>query len=73
MATINISNLYPTGSDLFSDSESYMTDLGDSELDNVNGGISSIMLRIAAKSSLRCVNATVRITGIQTPRISMFC
>lgn len=39
MATIKISNLYPTGADLFSDSESYMSELGDNELASVNGGI----------------------------------
>ncbi|MEH1944192.1 MAG: hypothetical protein V7L01_28805 [Nostoc sp.] len=39
MATINIYDLRPTGSDLFSDSESYISELGDSELDIVNGGI----------------------------------
>jgi bacteriocin-like protein len=39
MATINISDLRPTGSDLFSDSESYMSELGDNELASVNGGI----------------------------------
>jgi lactobin A/cerein 7B family class IIb bacteriocin len=39
MATINISDLHPTGSELFSDSESYMSELGDNELASVNGGI----------------------------------
>lgn len=41
MATINISDLRPTGSDLFSDSEGYMNELGDSELDIINGGFST--------------------------------
>lgn len=39
MATINISDLHPTGSELFSDSESYMSELGDNEFASVNGGI----------------------------------
>jgi len=39
VATINISDLRPTGADLFSDSEGYMNDLSDSELGTVNGGI----------------------------------
>lgn len=38
MATIKISNLCPTGFDLFSDSEGYLNELGDSELDAINGG-----------------------------------
>lgn len=36
---IKISELHPTGAELFSDSESYMSELGDNELDSVNGGI----------------------------------
>ncbi|BAZ12490.1 hypothetical protein NIES4071_43210 [Calothrix sp. NIES-4071] len=39
MATINISDLRPTGSELFSDSEGYMSELSDNELISVNGGI----------------------------------
>lgn len=38
MSTIKISDLCPTGSELFSDSESYMSELGDSELNIINGG-----------------------------------
>ncbi len=38
MATINISDLRPTGSDLFSDSEGYMNELGDSEVHTIYGG-----------------------------------
>ena len=39
MATIKILNLHTTGTELFSDSESYMNELGDNELNNTNGGI----------------------------------
>jgi hypothetical protein len=39
MANISIPNLNPSGSDLFSDTESYMNDFTDSDLDQVNGGI----------------------------------
>jgi hypothetical protein len=38
MANISILNLNPSGSDLFSDHESYMTELADRELEHVNGG-----------------------------------
>lgn len=38
MATINISEIRPTGSNLFSDFESYMNELVDSELDSISGG-----------------------------------
>lgn len=39
MASIKISNLYPAGSELFKDSENFMTELVDSELGSINGGI----------------------------------
>lgn len=38
MATINISNLSPAGAELFGDSESYLNDLTNEEL-NATGGI----------------------------------
>lgn len=41
MATINICDLRSTGSELFSDSESYMNELGDSEVHTIHGGFSS--------------------------------
>lgn len=43
MATINISDLHPTGSDLFSDSEGYMNELGDSEIGAIQGGRTSLL------------------------------
>jgi hypothetical protein len=39
MASIKISKLYPAGSELFKDSESFMTELVDNELGSINGGI----------------------------------
>lgn len=38
MASIKISELQPTGLNLFSDSESYMKELSDGELVNIQGG-----------------------------------
>ncbi len=40
MANITISNLHPAGSDLFSDSESYLSQLSEAEL-NIQGGLMS--------------------------------
>ena len=59
MATINISDLRPTGSDLFSDSESYMSELGDNELGSVKGGIltspvcAAVVARVASPYVVR--------------------
>lgn len=41
MSHIKIDDLHPTGSELFSGSESYMNELSDSELDVVSGGTAS--------------------------------
>jgi hypothetical protein len=38
MSTIKVSDLHSAGSNLFSDSESYMHELRDSDLNNINGG-----------------------------------
>lgn len=38
MAIIHISNLYPVGSELFKDSENFMSELVKSELSSINGG-----------------------------------
>ncbi|MBD2002729.1 MULTISPECIES: hypothetical protein [Cyanophyceae] len=38
MATIKITNLYSTGSELFQDSESYLNDLTNEEM-NLTGGL----------------------------------
>ena len=38
MASIKISDLRPSGLDLFVDSESFLNDLSDSDLANTNGG-----------------------------------
>jgi hypothetical protein len=41
MAKINVSNLHPVGSDLFFDSENYISELSDNELGTINGGIAT--------------------------------
>lgn len=41
MATITIFDLHPTGAELFSDSESYMSDLSHEEIFSINGGITT--------------------------------
>jgi hypothetical protein len=71
MATINIYDLRPTGSDLFSDSETFMNDLVNSELGEVSGGgitqqITSRVLSAAAATGAPVVSfvATVVITGV---------
>lgn len=67
MSTINIYDLRPTGTEFFSDSESYMSELGDNEFEMINGGatptiIVSISARASAASSMRCLNASIKLT-----------
>ncbi|EKU96750.1 hypothetical protein Lepto7375DRAFT_0660 [Leptolyngbya sp. PCC 7375] len=38
MSVISISELYPVGAKLFSDAESFLGDLNDDALSNINGG-----------------------------------
>ncbi|MBH8578130.1 hypothetical protein I8752_35340 [Nostocaceae cyanobacterium CENA369] len=57
MANINICDLRPIGSELFSDSEGYMDELGDSELYTVNGGSTPVCASITV-SILISVNAS---------------
>ncbi|TVP63778.1 MAG: class IIb bacteriocin, lactobin A/cerein 7B family [Nodularia sp. (in: Bacteria)] len=50
MASITVSNLYPLGSDLFMDSESFMDALNDNELAEINGGVTpAVITTIATK------------------------
>jgi hypothetical protein len=60
MPTIKISDLHPTGSELFHDSESYMNELGDGDLDIINGGFISAIVASAARVSRAASGAAVR-------------
>lgn len=73
MSTIKINDLRPTGAELFSDSETYMNELGDSELDIYGGRISSIIKSIAksiAKGSRAVSNATKK--GYQRAKSTVY-
>jgi hypothetical protein len=52
MPTIKINDLHPTGAELFSDSESYMNELGDNELDLVMGGRTTPVCRWIVRKSV---------------------
>jgi hypothetical protein len=53
MATIKICDLHPTGADLFQDSENYLNELTDEELDLTQGGkTGSVVITIASKWSV---------------------
>ena len=74
MPTIKISDLHPTGSELFHDSESYMNELGDGELDIINGGFSpiSISVRVSIAASKAASGAVKRSVGRATPYTPQF-
>jgi hypothetical protein len=67
MSTISISDLKPSGLDLFSDSENYLDEISESEFINVSGGSTPVCLsigaRISAASSYRCYQSIVAVTG----------
>jgi hypothetical protein len=56
MPTIKIDDLHPTGAELFSDSESYMNELGDGELD-IYGGRTTPVCRSIVKSVVKVSKA----------------
>jgi len=65
MATINNSDLKPTGLDLFSDSEDYMDELDDNELASIHGGYTPLIFRAtyaAARSSQQCAMGMAGVT-----------
>jgi hypothetical protein len=72
MPTIKISDLSPTGSDLFSDSESYMNELSDGELDIINGGTRNPtpLIRSAVQTSRAASRAVSDAARRYTPRIT---
>ena len=65
MANIAIRDLQPAGADLFSDSESYMRDLSDTEL-ALEGGVSPI----ATASSATCVHAVAWSVAIASAAVA---
>lgn len=59
MSNIAISDLHTTGSDLFSDSESYLNDLDNNEIEIIKGGLTpalvwSVVTAASRLSSVRC-------------------
>lgn len=76
MAKIKISDLNPTGSKLFSDSESYMNELGDGELEMINGG-TGVLLRASIRAGKYLYSVAVRnshrIPRPDPTKISIFC
>ncbi|MEQ8997694.1 MAG: hypothetical protein RID53_14470 [Coleofasciculus sp. B1-GNL1-01] len=62
MATIQIHNLTPAGSELFSDSESYLSELSDNELAEAYGG--KTWMAKTFISSPKCAVASAVITLI---------
>lgn len=64
MSNINISNLSPSGSELFHDSESYMTYLTDNEFESVHGGATMVFTAPAVISSKACITGAAFVGGI---------
>jgi hypothetical protein len=48
MAVITVSNLRPSGLDLFDSSESYLQELSDTEVEGTKGGITPFLIGFAA-------------------------
>ncbi len=59
MSTIKISDLRPAGSELFSDSEGYMSSLSEEELAIQGGVFSSPFCAVAASIAVTAISLTV--------------
>lgn len=65
MATISIKELRPAGSTFFSDSESFLNELSDDVLTDVNGGgTPGWIIATAAYSSIKCGAAITGAAGV---------
>ncbi|MBW4641941.1 MAG: hypothetical protein KME23_02795 [Goleter apudmare HA4340-LM2] len=68
MATIAITELRPVGHEFFSDSESFLGELSDSDLNDINGGLTPgvyyAIIETAAYSSIKCGAAISAATGV---------
>jgi hypothetical protein len=74
MATIKINELNPAGSDLFNDSESFMSDLTDEQVNSTRGGCLAGVLAFTAtpfSSSPVCGIVGVADTALSTVAISL--
>ena len=67
MAQLKLSELSPVGSDLFRDSETFLEELSDRELDFVSGGDDVATL---ASNSVGSIN-TISVVGISQTNVSV--
>ncbi|MDJ0532288.1 MAG: hypothetical protein QNJ70_07275 [Xenococcaceae cyanobacterium MO_207.B15] len=70
MAQLKLSELSPPGSELFQDSESFLEELSDRELDFVVGGDSVESVATLASESVGSIN-TATIVGISATNVSV--
>ena len=70
MAQLKLSELTPAGSELFQDSETFLEELSDQELDFVAGGDSVDSVATLASNSVGSIN-TVSVVGISATNVSV--
>ena len=71
MAQLKLSELSPVGSELFQDSETFLEELSDGELDFVAGGADSVeSVATLASNSVGSIN-TVSVVGISATNVSV--
>lgn len=66
MATIVLSNLHPVGFNLFADSETFVTDLSDVEMTQLNGGL----LSSSSSTPLIFSIATITSPSVNDPTVA---
>ncbi|MDJ0532281.1 MAG: hypothetical protein QNJ70_07240 [Xenococcaceae cyanobacterium MO_207.B15] len=66
MAEIKLSELRPAGSELLEDSESFLNELNDRDLENVAGGFSIVSVASQASVSVGSINSFSDVGQTQT-------
>ena len=66
MASIKISDLHPAGSELFMDSESFLSDLSDVELSETMGGFSPLTVTTSSGVCTKVIVSSPRCVRIVT-------
>lgn len=78
MTTLKVYDLKPTGAELLNDSETYLNELGEAELENIYGGSSGVCAalvvsqtaRLAQQSSKRCAETVSYVASAISGAIS---
>ena len=68
MADIKINDIKPAGVELFADSEGFLNELADSEIANINGGLSGVVVQNTHTCTIQCTKEVVALAIFSRPK-----